>query len=326
MRLEVGLEHVVLVPDLRVDVGLRHRWACPSGPPRRRRRAPRGLPRPRVRRRAGAAGTARSRCPRRPLPHRGSPDPQVCRCPRRCPSAANGVRARLVEVNRTAGRHVAVEKDVNIVGVGAQVGGLVGAEHPGFEDHSHGGDAVTATTRAEAGRDKGSGSRARSGRRPLDAGCRRTWSMTRWRSALERATTRAHMSPTPVMVLASSTSAMSARCSATASWPAPWRISSVRNAVTGKPSASGERSGPPAGDHAGRGELVEPGLHGAAGDAEASRGLEDADPRLGREQVDHPAVQRVHEPSGDCASCPTFRRTVAHLVVRRQGWRHDDDP
>ncbi len=57
--------------------------------------------------------------------------------------------------------------------------------------------------------------------------------MTRWRSALERATTRAHMSPAPVIVNASSTSGISARWAATVSWPAPWRISRVRNAVTG---------------------------------------------------------------------------------------------
>ena len=62
---------------------------------------------------------------------------------------------------------------------------------------------------------------------------RSTWSMTRCRSALERATTRAHMSPAPVMVNASSTSGIAARCSATVSWPAPCRISRVRNAVTG---------------------------------------------------------------------------------------------
>ena len=59
--------------------------------------------------------------------------------------------------------------------------------------------------------------------------------MTRWRSALERATTRAHMSPAPVMVCASSTSGMRevGADGVVAAWLVSWRISRVRNAVTG---------------------------------------------------------------------------------------------
>ena len=45
--------------------------------------------------------------------------------------------------------------------------------------------------------------------------------MTRCRSALERATIRQSMSPLPVIVCASSTSGMSARCGGDAGVPVP---------------------------------------------------------------------------------------------------------
>ena len=71
------------------------------------------------------------------------------------------------------------------------------------------------------------------------------WSITCCRSALERATTRHSRSPEPVMVWASSSSGISARWTATRSWPRLCRISRVTKAVTVKPSAAGAISGPP---------------------------------------------------------------------------------
>ncbi len=59
-----------------------------------------------------------------------------------------------------------------------------------------------------------------------------TRSMTRWRSALERATSRPSMSPLPVVVCSSSTSGTVARCARTSA-PWPCLISSVAKAVTG---------------------------------------------------------------------------------------------
>ncbi len=69
-------------------------------------------------------------------------------------------------------------------------------------------------------------------------------SITRCRSALVRATTRQSMSPAPVMVCASSTSAMAASWLATESWPPAWRISRVTNAMTPWSRAAGLISGP----------------------------------------------------------------------------------
>ena len=40
----------------------------------------------------------------------------------------------------------------------------------------------------------------------------------------ERATTRAHMSPAPVIVCASRTSGIAASCAPTASWPPCWLL------------------------------------------------------------------------------------------------------
>jgi hypothetical protein len=56
--------------------------------------------------------------------------------------------------------------------------------------------------------------------------------------------------------------------------------------------------GPVSGDHAALGHPLEPGLHGAAGDPEAARGLEHADPGLSREQPDQGHVQVVDAVSG----------------------------
>ena len=57
--------------------------------------------------------------------------------------------------------------------------------------------------------------------------------MTRWRSALERATTRAHRSPAPVMVWASSTSGIAARWAATGVVAGALADLQGQNAVTG---------------------------------------------------------------------------------------------
>ena len=57
-------------------------------------------------------------------------------------------------------------------------------------------------------------------------------SITRCRSAFERATTRQSMSPAPVIVCTSSTSGITASRSATGSCPPACRISIVTNAVT----------------------------------------------------------------------------------------------
>ena len=59
-----------------------------------------------------------------------------------------------------------------------------------------------------------------------------TASTTRWRSALERATTRHSMSPAPVIVCSSSSSGIAASRSSIRPWPLPWLISKVMNAVT----------------------------------------------------------------------------------------------
>ena len=65
-----------------------------------------------------------------------------------------------------------------------------------------------------------------------DALLRHDRSMTRCRSALDRATTRHSRSPAPVMVWTSSTSGIAARRAPMASWPV-CAISQVMNAVTG---------------------------------------------------------------------------------------------
>jgi hypothetical protein len=51
---------------------------------------------------------------------------------------------------------------------------------------------------------------------------------------------------------------------------------------------------PPPRDHAGALQLVEPGLHGASGDTEPSRGAEHPDARLVREQMDQSGIELVH--------------------------------
>ena len=88
----------------------------------------------------------------------------------------------------------------------------------------------------------------------------------------------------------------------------PWRISRVRNAITGKPSASGERSGPQPVTTPVRGQLVEAGLHGAAGHAEAAGRLEDADARLARRRAR--SIVRPDRPS---------RRLLTGQFVQRFG-------
>lgn len=70
------------------------------------------------------------------------------------------------------------------------------------------------------------------------------WSITRWRSVFERATIRQSRSLEPVMVCASSTSGIAARCAATRSCPSRWLISRVTKLVTPNPIAAGEISGP----------------------------------------------------------------------------------
>ena len=121
---------------------------------------------------------------------------------------------------------------------------------------------------------------------------------------MERATIRHSRSPGPVIVCASSTSGMSGEVRGDRVVPAPWRISSVTNAVTGKPSAAGSMSGPQPIDHAAGDELVQPGLHGAAGDPEPARRLEHADPRLGGEQADQLGVELVELHGSSWSDCP----------------------
>ena len=140
--------------------------------------------------------------------------------------------------------------------------------------------------------------------------------MTRWRSVLERATTRHHMSPGPVIVHASSSSGIVARCRPTASCPpplGPCRISRVRKAVTGWSSAAGSSWGPqPETTPAGL-QPVEPGLDGAAGHPEPAGGLEHAHAGLGGEQFEQGAVELVHRR----ASWLCKLSSVSTLALRR---------
>ena len=90
-------------------------------------------------------------------------------------------------------------------------------------------------------------SRSRCARCP---GCATTRSITRCRSALERATIRHSMSPWPVIVCTSSTSRDLRQVRHHAVAAGPCAISSVTNAVTTKPSAPGSSVRAEAGDHA----------------------------------------------------------------------------
>ena len=126
-------------------------------------------------------------------------------------------------------------------------------------------------------------------------GCVTTRSMTRCRSAFDRATRRTIMSAPPVMVWASSTSGMSRRCEATGSWPTPRRTGALRDLQRRERRDREPQRGRidrrrPAGDHSGRLEPVEPGLDGAAGDAEPARDLEHTDAWLGGKQRNDLAI------------------------------------
>ena len=89
----------------------------------------------------------------------------------------------------------------------------------------------------------------------------------------------------------------------------------------------GESSGPQPVTTPGRGQLVEPRLHGAAGDPELARRLEHADPRVVGEQGEQSAVEIVHDGSWSWAM---LRSDSAYCCAgcQRRGkvTRHDDDP
>ena len=182
----------------------------------------------------------------------------------------------------------------------------------------------SAGSRPAAAPGRGPGWRARSrsscARSP---GRSSTRSMTRCRSVLERATTRAHMSPAPVIVCASSTSGMAARCAPTGSWPplggvlADLQGQERRHRVAER---LGERSGPQ--------PVITPALDAAcrAGPARCpgpppSRRDASSTPIRGsvREQVDQPAVEIVHRRLRDWTSCTVIRRTVAHSARAAAG-------
>jgi len=123
-------------------------------------------------------------------------------------------------------------------------------------------------------------------------------SITRCRSALLRATTLHSMSPAPVMVCASSTSAIAASRSATGSCP-PACL----------PDLQGDEGHDLVAD---RGWLdvravasddtpslhpVEPGLNSPPRDAKPSAGLEHAYPRLVQQEPDQPPVEAIYHRS-----------------------------
>ena len=145
--------------------------------------------------------------------------------------------------------------------------------------------------------------------------------MTRCRSVLERATTRAHRSPAPVMVCASSTSGIAGEVAADHVVAALAGLLADLQGQERRHRVAERRGGevrPPAGDHAGRGELVEPGLHGAARDAEPPGGLEHAEPGLGRRTGRSTCgPDRPWSPLR-WTSCPGVRRSVAQSVACRQ--------
>ena len=155
--------------------------------------------------------------------------------------------------------------------------------------------------------------------------------MTRWRSVLERATTRHHMSPGPVIVHASSSSGIVARCRPTASCPprppGPCRISRVRNAVTGWSSAAGSSSGPQPETMPLDWSRSSRACTVPRATPEPARGLEDPDPGLGGEQFDQCAVELVHRRPPGCAICPVCRRArCAHCLLRRSLAHEFADP
>ena len=150
-----------------------------------------------------------------------------------------------------------------------------------------------------------------------------TASITRCRSVLDRATTRAHMSPAPVMVNASSTSGMLRQ------------VPRDRLVAGALPDLQGQERGdrvaqrlrlelgphpeitPPAASLSSRACTV------PARDAEPAGRLEDPDPRLVGEQMEQSGIQIVHDGSSDWAGCTVFRRTVAQSVRSDHAAGHD---
>ncbi len=121
-----------------------------------------------------------------------------------------------------------------------------------------------------------------------------TWSMTRCRSALERAD-----HPGPHVAGARDGERLEHLRNlgqVRGDGLVPGALPDLQGEERGDGEAEllGVEVGAPARHHSRGGELVEPGLDRAAGDAEPAGGLEHPDARFGGEQVDHLDVQRVH--------------------------------